>query len=88
MRTREPINSVANKETALAPSDHIAEALATSFYVGEMPIAPGTFGTVPGLFIFIAASALGVPAWGYLIAILALYFVGAWAAGRTERISG
>jgi len=81
-------NSVANRETALTPSDHIAEVLATSFYVGEIPIVPGTFGTIPGLFIFIMASMLAVPIWGYLLLIVALYFVGAWAAGRAEKISG
>ncbi len=79
---------MANKETALPLSDHIAELLATFLYVGEIPIVPGTFGTIPGLFIFIMASMLGVPIWGYFLLVVALYFVGVWAAGRAEKISG
>ena len=72
----------------LSTSDHIAELVATSLYVGEIPIAPGTFGTVPGLFIFVMASMLSVPIWGYFLIIAALYFLGVWAAGRAEQISG
>jgi len=87
-KTKAPSNSVANGETTLTPGDRLAEILATSLFVGEIPIVPGTFGTIPGLFIFIMASMLAVPAWGYLLLIVALYFVGAWAAGRAEKISG
>ena len=72
----------------LSRGDHVAELVATSLYVGEIPIIPGTFGTIPGLFIFVMASMLGVPTWAYLLLIAALYFAGAWAAGRAERISG
>ena len=72
----------------LSTTDRVAELVATSLYVGEIPIIPGTFGTIPGLFIFVVASTLGAPTWGYLLLIVALYFVGAWAAGRAENISG
>lgn len=75
-------------EKPLSRGDRVAELVATSLYVGEIPIIPGTFGTIPGLFIFVMASTLGVPTWGYFLLIAALYFVGAWAAGRAEKLSG
>ncbi len=75
-------------EKPLSTGDRVAELVATSLYVGEIPIIPGTFGTIPGLFIFVMASMLGVPTWAYLLLIAALYFVGAWAAGRAEKLSG
>ena len=81
-------NSVAVNKKPLSTADHVAELIATSLYVGEIPIIPGTFGTVPGLFIFVMASMVGVPIWGYFLLIAALYFVGVWAAGRAENISG
>ena len=77
-----------DEKKPLSTSDHIAELVATSLYVGEIPIMPGTFGTVPGLFIFVMASMLSVPLWGYALLIAALYFIGVWAAGRAEQISG
>jgi len=76
------------EKKSLSTGDYVAELVATSVYVGEIPIIPGTFGTIPGLFIYVMASMLGVPTWAYLLLIAALYFVGAWAAGRAEIISG
>ncbi|MBN1592130.1 MAG: phosphatidylglycerophosphatase A [Candidatus Coatesbacteria bacterium] len=72
----------------LSRGDHVAELIATSLYVGEIPFISGTFGTIPGLFIFALSSILGVPVWGYLLLIIAVYFIGAWSAGRAEKISG
>ncbi|MBN2209381.1 MAG: phosphatidylglycerophosphatase A [Candidatus Coatesbacteria bacterium] len=72
----------------LSTGDHVAELIATSLYVGEIPVIPGTFGTIPGLFIFVTASMLSVPIWCYFLLVAALYLLGVWAAGRAERISG
>jgi len=79
---------VAVGKKPLSRGDHVAELVATSLYVGEIPIIPGTFGTIPGLFIFVMASMLCLPTWAYFLLVVALYFVGAWAAGRAENISG
>jgi phosphatidylglycerophosphatase A len=60
----------------------LALALATSFGVGYVPFAPGTFGSLAGLLLwyFLPQSA-GVQ----IAAIVALFAVGSWSAGAAER---
>ena len=47
-----------------------------------MPLAPGTFGSLVGVGIFLLLPRIAIP-----IAILAFTFVGTWAATRTEELS-
>jgi len=61
--------------------------LATGFGTGYGPIAPGTWGSLPGL-----ALAFGLDRWAGRWAVLggALFFAvaGVWAAGRVEALLG
>jgi len=68
--------------------DTLAQIIATSVYIGDIRFAPGTFGTIPGLFLFVIASMLGLPAWLFLACIAGLFAVGVWAASRSEIIFG
>lgn len=73
--------------SADSPSDRLAIALATGFGTGYGPIAPGTWGSLPGLAI---AWGLGrfVGPWATLSAASFLAVVGVWAAGRAEVLFG
>jgi len=70
-------------EVRSKPIDFIALAIATCG-VGYLPLAPGTFGSLVGvgLFLLLRAKPLVV-----LVAILAVTLVGIWAATRTEELS-
>jgi len=69
----------------------VAVWIATCFGVGRLPI-PGTFGAAVGLGIVVALTRLPVArAWLLLVvgaAAVAVYVVGVWAAGETERFLG
>ena len=66
--------------------DQTAMCLATGFYIGRMPLAPGTFGSLLGLPLCaaLAWSDLG-PA---LLAAAAVLWAAVWAAGRAEVVLG
>jgi phosphatidylglycerophosphatase A len=57
--------------------------LATCGYVGYVPVAPGTAGSVVGLAFFYALRPLGP--WAELAAIVAIFAVGVWAGSVAER---
>lgn len=62
-------------------------AVATAFGVGYVPFAPGTFGSLAGLAVFVAVRA-GSAAAGWpvleLVAIVVVYLLGAWSATAAE----
>ncbi len=62
-------------------TDYLALAIATCG-VGYLPLAPGTFGSMVGVAIFLLLPPLAIP-----ITILAVTFVGIWAGTRTEELS-
>jgi phosphatidylglycerophosphatase A len=65
----------------------IATFLATAGYVGFVPLAPGTFGSVVGVFVYFAVRQSG--SWwieGALIAAVIVF--GIWAADQVERQLG
>ena len=64
--------------------NHLALAIATFGYVGFVPIAPGTAGSVAALALFAFVRWVGMPALE-LAAIIVVLFVGIWAASVTER---
>ncbi len=70
-------------EVRSKPIDFIALAIATCG-VGYLPLAPGTFGSLVGvgLFLLLRANPLVI-----LVAIVAVTLVGIWAATRTEELS-
>lgn len=60
----------------------VALALATSFGVGYVPVAPGTFGSAVGLLLWFVLPASTI--W-QAAAIAAVAAAGIWASGVTER---
>jgi phosphatidylglycerophosphatase A len=57
--------------------------LATCGYVGYVPVAPGTAGSLVGLVCFYAVRHLGP--WAELAAIVLTFVVGVWAGSVAER---
>jgi len=72
--------------TASSFRDKTVIWLATGFYTGNSPWAPGTFGTLPGLLLcfFLACLPLSVS----ILLILALIVVAVWIAGKAEKMLG
>ena len=60
--------------------------LATGFYTGNIPRAPGTFGTLPGLLLcfFLARLPLAVS----ILLVLFLIGLAIWIAGEAEKMLG
>jgi len=74
------------------PLDYLALAIAT-FGVGFIPIAPGTWGSLVGvgIYLLLRTKALGEFSGFEFTLILTIQVItlsGIWAASRTERISG
>ena len=81
-----------NEKPALSALDRAAYLIATGAGVGFAPVAPGTFGAIEALAIFIATSAwmAGNTRAHLLLLIslnLVLFAVGVWSATRACRIS-
>lgn len=64
----------------------IHRLIATGCYVGYAPIAPGTFGSLLGLFLYWAIPK--TETWYLSIVIFALFFLGVWSATEVEKESG
>jgi phosphatidylglycerophosphatase A len=58
--------------------------IATGFYSGYLPKAPGTWGSLVGLVLFFLLHTLSLPV--YLAVIAGLFAVGSLAAGEAEKI--
>jgi len=58
--------------------------IATGFYSGYLPKAPGTWGSLVGLLLFLLLHKLSLPV--YLAVVAGLFIVGSFAAGETEKI--
>jgi phosphatidylglycerophosphatase A len=59
---------------------------AFGFGTGLAPVAPGTFGTLPGVLLFVLISPLPLVAFG--IALLAITLYGIWVCGASSRLLG
>lgn len=68
----------------MKPTDYLALSIATCG-VGYLPLAPGTFGSLVGvgLFLLVAAHPLVIG-----VVILAVTLAGIWAGTRIEQLSG
>jgi len=74
----------------MKPTDYLALSIAT-WGVGYLPLAPGTFGSLVsvGMFLLLARAAVGIPLVAAVVAvILAVTFAGIWAGTRIEQLSG
>ena len=58
--------------------------IATGFYSGYLPKAPGTWGSLVGLLLFFLLHSLSLPV--YLAVTAGLFVVGSFAAGEAEKI--
>ncbi len=58
--------------------------LATGFYTGNIPRAPGTFGTLPGLLLCFFLARLPLSA--SILLIIALIGLAIWIAGEAEKM--
>ena len=61
--------------------------IATCGYLGDVPVAPGTFGSAAGLVVLAAVRWSGSPALEMTVIIL-LFAVGVWSANAAERHFG
>ena len=70
----------------MSSRDKVVVCLATGFYTGKIPLAPGTFGTLPGLFLcfFLAGTSLQVS----ILLVFILIGLSIWIAGEAEKIVG
>jgi phosphatidylglycerophosphatase A len=67
--------------------DRIAYFIATAGFVGRFPIAPGTAGSVAGLFVYALIRFVDGPALEAAMLIVTLV-VGIWSANVAERLLG
>ncbi len=69
-----------------AAIDFLAVLIGSGLYTGYAPIASGTFGTLPGVVIYVLSAAWPVTA--YLALVLGVSLAGIWAASRCTVIYG
>lgn len=67
------------------PHRHPVVLLAEGFGSGRSPIAPGTFGTLPG-FVLFALLLLPGNVWLFFAGMIAMIGVSVWASGQAEQI--
>jgi phosphatidylglycerophosphatase A len=65
---------------------HPLHLLSLGLGLGAIPFAPGTFGTLLGVVLYLALQSLSL-AW-YLIAVAILFYIGVMACGFTARAVG
>jgi phosphatidylglycerophosphatase A len=58
--------------------------IATGFYSGYLPKAPGTWGSIVGLALFFLVQFLGIKL--YITVVACLLLIGIYAAGEAEKI--
>jgi phosphatidylglycerophosphatase A len=61
-----------------------AVILASAGGAGYLPVAPGTWGSALAVAIFVLLSPLGL--WQFGLTLVALFFLGIWAADTAERV--
>src|SRR3954451_19943356 len=74
----------------MKPTDYLALSIATCG-VGYLPLAPGTFGSLVGvgIFLLLARAITGNALIAVvLVAIVVVTFAGIWAGSRVEQLSG
>ena len=76
-----PADAIAAPKRKLSSLDYVALAIST-WGVGYLPVAPGTFGSIVGIAVFLLLRSWPVQA----VAIVLITWAGIWAASRTEQI--
>ena len=72
---------------ARTPTERLALGFATLGGAGYLPLAPGTWGTLASIPLYLIAAAAGSP-WIYLLLLAALIAAGIPAATTAERLLG
>ncbi len=67
-------------------SDRLVIFLASAVFLGYAPIAPGTFGTLAGIILYLGLGRLTF--WAYAAAVVILIAVAVFLAGRAETYYG
>ncbi len=87
------MNQSASIETkSLKPIDRVAFWMATGCGAGLMPKAPGTFGALESVLVFILALAFAIPSQPLVILVVTLSVIsfplGVWASSRVCKATG
>lgn len=64
--------------------NNLLVAIATGFWIGTMPKAPGTWGSLAALLPWLLIRGFTLPA--YLLVLVAVFIIGFFAAGSAEKI--
>jgi phosphatidylglycerophosphatase A len=76
-----PAGAIPAPKRTRSALDYVALAIST-WGVGYLPVAPGTFGSLVGVGGFLLLASLPLQ----VVGIVAITFLGIWAASRTERL--
>lgn len=74
------------REGAFRIKNRLVSFVATGGYVGYLPLAPGTWGSVLGVGVFLLLASLPLLVYGVVLA--SFIALGTWAAGEAERLLG
>lgn len=77
---------VIRSRTVRSPGKALVIFLASGAYLGHVPFAPGTFGTLAGVLIYFGF--IRLPLWGYVCATAGVIAAAMWLAGRAQGIYG
>ena len=66
--------------------NRLAHLIATFFYVGNVPVAPGTVGSFAGLLLWWLLPPVSLAI--QLVVLLAIFFLGVWASTFVEHHAG
>lgn len=66
------------------PADFIAKTIASVFFVGYLPFAPGTFGSMVGVGLFYLLKGASQPT--YFLVIICVTVLGLVTSGRVEKL--
>src|SRR3990167_2806373 len=58
--------------------------LATGFGIGKLPLAPGTFGTLLGVLLYMAIASLS--SLHYSVTVIGLLFISVWSSSEAEKM--
>jgi phosphatidylglycerophosphatase A len=65
---------------------HFINFLATGCFIGKVPVAPGTAGTLVGVLLYLLIHPL--PIFVYVVTVIAFIFLSAWVATKAQAIYG
>lgn len=65
-------------------SETLVVCLATGGYIGRVPFAPGTLGSLPGILYYFFMS--GKPLWPAFLVLAAGILLAVWVAGQAEKL--